>query len=221
MSNTKFPILFFLVMLVSIGLCHAAPTTLIATGIGSNNITFNAGGSITYPLWFVWGLSSGHEAWKTPNQTTGTNYTQTGSPLYSMTTYYFRACDSTGCGAEGSTTTTAVTPLPTITLGLALTNMTVSGFDPLIVTANALLPYQWLGAPIGVIFGWIFIAVFFAIWIRTRSVSVVSILGLISSGCLVVSSVGLKLPLPAELIAVAQMILYVTITACIVVLIKR
>lgn len=221
MTGMRHLTLFFLVMLLTIGICHAAPTTQAASLVGSNNITFNAGGAITYPLWFVWGLSSGHEAWKSPNLTSGTEYTQSGSPLYSLTTYYFKACDPTGCGAELSTTTTAVTPLPTITLGLAITNMSVSGFDILMVTTNALLPYQWLGTPIGVIFGWIFIAVFFAIWIRTRSVSVVSILGLISSGCLVVSSVGLQLPIPAELIAVSQMILYVTITACIIVLIKR
>ena len=212
--------LFLGLLLLSCGV-WAAPTTQAATAVGNNNITFNAGGSISYPLWFVWGLQPGYEAWKTPNQSSGSNYTQTGSPLYSLTTYYFRACDSTGCGAELSTTTASVTPLPTITLGLALDNMSTSGFNMLIIAQNSLLPYQWLGMPIGVIFGWLFIVIFGAIWIRTRSVSVVSILGLISSGCLVVSSVGLQLPIPAELIAVAQMALYLTITACILILIKK
>lgn len=212
--------LFLGSLLLSCGV-WAAPTTQAATAVGNNNITFNAGGSVSYPLWFVWGLQSGHEAWKTPNQSSGSSYTQTGSPLYSLTTYYFRACDSTGCGSELSTTTASVTPLPTITLGLAIDNMSVSGFNMLVIAQNSLLPYQWLGMPIGVIFGWLFIIIFSAIWIRTRSVSVVSILGLISSGCLVVSSVGLQLPIPPELIAVAQMALYLTITACILILIKK
>jgi hypothetical protein len=210
-----------LAMFLLIGIGSTAPTTLAATSVGTNNITFNAGGSISYPLWFVWGYHVGNEAWITPNLTSGTSYIQHGSPLYSLTQYYYRACDTTGCGADVGVITTSVTPLPTITLGLAITNMSVNGFDIIMISTNAMLPYQWLGAPIGVIFGWIFIAVFFAIWIRTRSVSVVSILGLISSGCLIVSSVGLKLPLPGELIAVSQMILYVTLSACILVLIKK
>ena len=199
----------------------AVPTTNAATMVGNNNITMNAGGAITYPLWFAWGLSTQHESWLTPNMTSGANYTQTGSPLYSTTTYYIIACDATGCGNEVSTMTTSVTPLPVTTLGLAINNVTQVGFNPLIMAQNAMLPYLWLGMPLGVLFGWIFLVIFVAIWIRTRSVAVVSFVGMLSSGCLVSSSVGLKLPLPPEMIAVAQMILYITITACIIVLVKK
>jgi hypothetical protein len=199
---------------------NAIPSTNAPTAVGNNNFTMNMAG-MSYPAWFVWGLHTNNEAWKTPNMTSGTSYTQQGSPLYSLTTYYYRACDATGCGAEQSVTTTAVTPLPTSTLGAAINNMTLNGFDIMMISTNFMLPYMWLGTPLGVIFAWMFIVVFLGIWIRTRSVSVVTFLGLISSTCLVVSGQGLNLPIPQELVIVGQMMLYLTITACIVIIIKK
>ena len=226
--------IFLIAILVIVFCCvptiQAVPVTTAAQNIGSNtfNMTMTGG---TPPCWFVWGLKSGYENWKTPNITsTSCSYIQRGSPVYAGETYYFKAVDSTGMSAiEQTVTTTALTPIPTPTIGAVIQNITEIGFDPLIVSQGSLTAYIWMGAPLGVIFGFIFFVIFGGIWIRTRSVSVVAILGLVVSTALLtvtatgipIAGVGIQLPIAPELILLAQGVMYIMIAGIVTALVKK
>ena len=93
----------------------AIPTTGAATMVGNNNASLSATGSSGTDGWFQWGMKTGQTWAHTPNVTISGgsfSYTMRGTPLFGSTTYYYKACDQTGCGSQEEFTTAVVTPLP-------------------------------------------------------------------------------------------------------------
>jgi hypothetical protein len=215
---------WILVCIVFVGGVHASPNTLPVTLIGSNNATLSASGADTTG-WFVWGSNSDNEYWITPNQTvTGGafSYRIHSSPLYGNTVYYVRACDVTGCGNEVSFTTLPVTPMPTVNIGGFYTNITESGFDPLMMMYNIGGPYVWNSeVPITVVFMLIFSPLFIGVWARSRSVLVSLILGFITGSFFLYANQGLGLGMPPEIISIAQAFCYIAFAGCVVYIVHR
>jgi hypothetical protein len=172
-------ILIFLAMLVMVAGVTAIPTTGAATNVTSNSVNLSASG-ITGTGWFEYGLTTGYLSWKSPNTTVTGTMTRIlyGSPLMGGQTFYYKVCDTTGCGNELSFSLAAVTPAPQTTFGYVYQNVTETGFDPIAITNNAIQPYIWV-APISVIWGLVFLFIFSALWLRGRDVTVPTILGLI------------------------------------------
>jgi len=217
-------LLLFLALLCCIASVSALPTTGAATAVSSNNATLHAAGATT-PCWFVWGQQSDGETWKTPNQTAVAGvctYTVKGSPLLGNTLFYFKACDSTGCGNELSFTTLTVTPIPTTTYGATFDNLTESGMDLTLVGINAVAPYSWLIPDFaalvwGVMFGFIFIGM----WLRGRDMLTPTVTGIIIGGFIFFGGQGLNLGLPTQFVDLAQGLTYASIAGTVLIIIKK
>ena len=201
----------FLILLIQGVL--AVPTTLAATMIGNNNATLNGNAGTGTNGWFALGLYSGNDIALLPNVTISGgafSYTITGTPMSINTTWYYEACDQTGCGAETFFTLLPVTPIPQTTFGTAAQDMINSGFSPINLVWDALQPFI-LVTTATVFFGLIFGAVFIGIWLRTRGTLIATQLWMIFAGLAASSATGLYLGLPPEFLALAQALLYVSI----------
>lgn len=191
-------------LLVSI--VNAAPTTGIATGITSNGFNSTLTGVTGTDCWIEWGDFSGGQNWATPNATASAGTADVsvlGSPIYGGESVYFQGCDLTGCGNERQVTISAVTPMPTTTFGKPLTNITRSRWDIQVVMAGVVSGYTTV-TPATVLFGIAFLFLMIGIWMRTKSVRLIAVLGIIISPFIMYTSNGLMLGMPSIGHAVAQ-----------------
>jgi hypothetical protein len=199
----------------------AAPTTGVAALVGANNATlFMTGGS--GDNWFEYGQSSTYLSWRTPNMS-DSNYTVYGSPLLVSTKFYYRACDSTGCGAVANFTTAAATPQPQTTFGVSLNNITNGNFDTGLIARDAVQGYFWL-LPIRIyslVWGLLFFAIYVGLWIRERDMIVPVVLGLITGTFIMYSDAGLGLGIPVEFTSIAQGLTYAALAGIILAWVKR
>jgi hypothetical protein len=204
---------FLLLLLLLVLPAAAIPTTEAATEIGNNNITFHGSGVAGTAGWFMWGMYSGKLYLKAGNVTpVGGAIAKTvwDFPIMGSTTYYYAACDSTGCGNEVSLVTAAVTPLPATTLGRPFTNMTETHFDLAFMPYNIMVPYTAPFQPdlealgFGMITGLMLTGVFFGMWFRGKNVAIPAMTGLMLSGLFMYSDAGFNLGVPPEYLAIAQ-----------------
>lgn len=206
-------------LLLLCAVVSATPTTLPATLVGTNNFTMNGNGIVGSVGWFQWGMDVAGSSWaKTSNVTPVagfTNYTMFGSPVYGVTTYYFRACDTTGCGSELSLITPAVTPLPTLLSGVNAQAVIDSHFDLTTVFWNSMAPYTNVTGST-IFYAAILILLLGGMWLRTRGTALVSTFTMLCAGLTASSVTGLQLGLPPELNALLQAILYVSLSCAIV-----
>ena len=216
----KMKALYFLVAILL--LCSsvmAIPGTLPATLIGNNNVTMNGNGVVGDVGWFQWSMKTGFVYAHLPNVTSNAGaitFTVKGTPLFGSTTYFYKACDPTGCGAEVQFTTTVVTPVPIPAYGGFATNMTENGFDaPNIVwnSVQAFIPDVDNGETI--FFGLLFALVFVSMWLRTRGTATATSFGMICLSLFTISAGGLGLGLPQEFLAAGQALMYLSLTGAI------
>ena len=211
-------LLLLIAMLVVVSVASALPTTGAATAIGNNNFTFTGNGVAGTVGWFQWGMKEGQSWARSPNVTPAAGvitYRMSGSPIRGCTSFWYRACDVTGCGAEVTLMTLEVTPLPTTTFGQWAEEIRDSHFDPQVLVWNSVQPYVSItGAT--VFYGIIFAMIFVGLWLRTRGTAVAMQLGMICTVLFASSLVGLQLGLPPEFIAVGQALLYISLAGAIV-----
>jgi hypothetical protein len=194
---------FFIVCTCTIS---ALPTTGIATGVNSNGFNSTATGVTGTEVWGMWGDAPGYENWMAPPvpAVAGTGVVSfIGAPLFGQEIVYFQVCDSTGCGNEQPVTITAVTPMPTTTHGQLLKNITNSRFNPLVIS-ESMKSALTVVAPFTIVIG---IALFFyviGIWMRTRSVRLIAILGILIAPFVMLSGQGLYLGVPSMGILIAK-----------------
>lgn len=204
----------------------ALPTTGAATLVGSNNATVTMTGAAT-TCWFEWGMLAGDSmTWKTPNNTPAAGvctYTIRGSPITGSTVWYFRACDATGCGADGTFTTAAVTAIPTSTYGATFENLTDTNFDITLIGAATMAPYMWiLPTYHALIWGLVFMFLFVGIWLRGRDMGYIVIFALIIGVILFSSaSYGIAVGVPQEFADIGQGIVYAAVAGVILSIIKK
>lgn len=212
-------ILLLISILVLCSFASAIPTTLPATAIATNNFTLNGNGVAGSAGWFQWGMDVPGSSWAhTPNSTPSAgviNYTMRGSPVYGCTTYYYRACDSTGCGSEVSFITPEVAPLVTQNYGNAAQEIIDSRFDLATAFWNSMTPYTNVTTPT-FFYAAILALILGGIWIRTRGTPMVTSFTMICGGLAASSATGLQLGLPPEMNALLQAILYISLSCAIV-----
>jgi len=210
----------FLLVLFLCSVVSALPTTGASSLISSNNVSLAATG-VTAPAWFEYGMTSGSLIWRTPNETATGAYTRRvyGSPLMAGQKFYYRICDSTGCGAESFFTLAVANPQPQTTFGNAYYNITESGFDPAIIALNAMSPYIWPVSSPSIVYGLVFLFVFAGLWIRGRDVTIPSILGLLVGFVILNPVYGMGIP--AAFSGVSQGIAYASIAGIIMGLFKK
>lgn len=218
-------VLFFISSFVS-----AVPTTTAATEIGNNNCTLHGTGA-TSPAWFYWGQYTGKLYFKTTNRTPSgglLNATVSHSPLYGSTTYYFKACDSTGCGSELTFTTLAVTPMPTNTMGQRMqTFMESENFDVTKIPEVGFDPYSWAlptdppGFAVMLITGLMLFVIFYGQFVRGRNVAVPALVGGIALPFVLYGNQGLNLGIPPEMAAIGQGIWYACLAGIIMVVFMK
>ena len=210
-------IIVFIAALVLVSCASALPTTNAATDVGNNNFTLHGSGITGTSGWFQWGLGEGQSWAHTPNRTAtagSISYTMRGSPITGCTTFYYRACDTTGCGSEISLMTLEVTPLPHTTFGDFALNITENAFEPQNAFWNAMRPYTSVTTDT-IFYGIIFMMVIIGIWLRTRGTAVATMFGVILAGLFASSAVALQLGLPPEFLAVGQAMLYLSLTGAV------
>jgi hypothetical protein len=230
--------LVIVILLAFVGVVGAAltPETTEATNVGNNNFTLNCNGGFGQ-IYFKYGTDPSHlNIWTqqvTPSG--GSPYsastTETGSPIMPSTTYYFTACSVTyGCAWNTlSFTTLALVPIPTSTLGNAITNMTKSRFNLLYLPANIAIPYGWLfpsdassqSTALMIVFGMMFFFIYVGLWLRTRSVATGVIIGLLTSSFILFADQGLMLGIPPEFSAIAQGLLYASLAGILLAWLKK
>lgn len=226
----KYIFLILAILLVFSSVVSAIPTTAAATAVGNNNATLQGTGSAT-PGWFYWGQYTGKLYFKTPNQTPSgglLNYTLAHSPLYGSTTYYFKACDSTGCGAELTFTTTVVTPMPTNTMGQRMQQfMESENFDVTKIPQVASEPYTWAlpqdppGFAIALITGLMLFVIFYGMFVRGRNVAVPALVGGIILPFILYGNQGLNLGIPQEMAAIGQGVWYACLAGVVLVVFMK
>ena len=187
-----------LLLLLLVGAASAVPTTGAATGITSNGFNTTVTGITGTEVWVEWGDYSGYENWKSAVTYT-TNASETiqviGAPIYGGETIYFQACDSSGCGNEETVTISTVTIMPTMTLSKMVKNITQSRWDPTVIGASMLQGYTTVTSAT-VLFGLAFMFLMIGVWMRTRSVRLIAVLGVIISPFIMYGSQGLYLGMP-------------------------
>lgn len=189
-----------------VAIAGAFPTTGAATGITSNGFNSTLTGVTGTDCWVEWGDFPSGENWATPNATAvaGTaDVSVLGSPIYGGESVYYYGCDLTGCGNEQHVTISSITPMPTTTFGKPLTNITRSRWDIQVVMFSLLAGYTTVTTST-VLFGIAFLFLMIGIWMRTRSVRLIAILGIIISPFIMYGSTGLMLGIPSVGQAVAQ-----------------
>lgn len=223
-------ILIFITLALIVSTVAALPVNGASSNVGPNNFTVAISGAVGN----VWVKYSQYpdtlNFWTTQNASVAGNaaITQTGGPVYPSTTYYWTACDSTGCDATPhSLTTPAFNPIVRPTLGTIVTNMTDSQFNLLYMPGNIIEPYGWLmpdatrTTMISITFGVIMTFIILGFWLRTRSVVVPVILGLLTSGFILFLDSGLKVGIPGEFAAMAQGLLYVSLGGIFLMFLKK
>lgn len=209
-----------------VGIVAAIPTTNAATLIGTNNATLSGSG-FTGDGWFVWGSVQASEYWITPVRASvggDLSYRISQSPIFGNTIYYFRACDSTGCGNQQSFTTLKVTPIPTLEIGSLYQNMTESGYDIPMMGAHLVDPYIWNGKPITIVFMLVFSPVFIGIWLRSRTVLVALILGFVVGSFILFANANpasIGISMPAEIVSIAQAFCYIAFAGTVLYIVHR
>lgn len=196
----------------------AIPTTGAATAIGDNNVTLQGTGVTGSVGWFAWGEFSGNCIDLTKNVTAESgimNYTLTGTPLFPGTTFYYKACDTTGCGAQQSFTILTITPLPTTTYGQAAEAIMDSGFSPVVTFYAFLVPFIAITG-LTIFWGFIIGMIFVGLWLRTRGTIIATQLWMVFAGFACSATAGLAIGLPPELVALAQALFYTSIAGAIV-----
>jgi hypothetical protein len=210
----------FLLLIAAIILCSAVsavPITNPMTLQGNNMMNFTGTGVTGTVGWFQWGMAYGQSWSHTPNITpvAGTiTYTMKGAPILGCTTYYYRACDPTGCGAEVSFMTLAVTRLPVPDYDKIANNITENGFDPLNVLYNSGGAYTRVSGDT-FFYGIIFAMIFVGMWWRTRGTQTATAFGMICIGLFASSAIGLGVGLPPEFLAAGQALMYLSLTGAI------
>jgi hypothetical protein len=223
---------FYLLLVIGLivltgGLATAAPTTNAATLVGTNNATLSMTSAGGLTSWFEWGQNTVLLTWKTPNftSTAGANTVIVkGSPLNGNTIFYFRACDTTGCGAQLSFTTPAITPMPTTTLGNIYQNLTDSGFDLTFIPIDAVASYGWVlpGSLVSVMWALVFSTIFLGMWLSGRGTIIPAILGLMIGTFLWSGGVGqLNMPISPEMVDLGQGIVMASVAGVVVGIFKR
>jgi hypothetical protein len=188
------------------GVASALPTTGAATGVNSNGFNVSVTGVTGTDCWVTWGDLPDKENWVTPNgtATAGSASIQViGTPIFGGEIVYYKACDLSGCGNEQTVTITVVTPVPQTTYGILMKNITNSRFDPKVIILSLGSGYT-SNAPFVVIIG---IALFFYMigsWMRTRSVRLISIVGVLLAPFVMLGSSGLYLGIPSVGVMLAK-----------------
>lgn len=214
--------------LLLIATVSAVPVTgALAKDIGSNNATLYMTGAAT-TCWFQYGMQTGENmTWKSPNQTPSgglCNYTIYGSPITPVTIFYFRACDTTGCGASSSFTTSAVTVIPTSTYGSIFDNLTESNFDITRIGMSTIQPLYWVVPSMpSLIWALLFMGLFIGMWLRGRDLGYVALIGIIVSVAFMgtTSSYGLGIVVDPVFSDMGQGIVYATVAGIILAIIKK
>jgi hypothetical protein len=215
----KYCLIFILLLCMTITV-SAVPTTQAATLIGSNNVTLNMVGGAA-PTWFEWGQLSSYLSWRTVNSSEASMKVY-GSPLLGNTLFYYRACDSTGCGATMSFTTLQITPQPEMTLGISVDNITQSQYDITVIARESIRAYFWAVPDFPtIVWGLLFFGIYIGLWIRERDLVVPVILGLITGSFVMFNDAGLQLGIPVEFQQIAQGLTYAALAGIILSLIKR
>lgn len=213
-------IIIILILLCLITSVSAIPTTQAATLIGYNNATLNMAGGVA-PMWYEWGMISTPLSWITTNDTLSSQ-TITGSPLLGNKLFYYRACDSTGCGATLSFTTLPITPQPQTTFGTSYDNITKSQFNVETMMGESISSYFWAVPTFPtIVWGLLFLGIYLGLWIRERDLTVPVIIGLITGSFIMFGDVGLNLGIPVEFQEIAMGITYAALAGIILALMKR
>lgn len=195
-----------ILILLFCGIASATPITGAATDITSNGFNVSVTGVTGTDCWVIWGDGAGLENWATANATAtaGSASIQViGAPIYGSEKVYYIACDPTGCGNEQTTTIATVTPVPQTTYGILMKNITNSRFDPKVIISSLGSGYT-ANAPFVVIIG---IALFFYMigqWMRTRSVRLIAIVGVLLAPFVMLGSNGLYLGIPSVGVMLAK-----------------
>ena len=212
--------ILLIAFLCLVGTVFAAPVTLAATSVTNNGATLNLQAAAG-EAWFLYGQTSDSLSWRTPN-ITNTNYSVYGSPLIGSTLFYFKACDSNGCGSELTFTTSALTPQPQTTFGAGLDNITNSQYDIETIAHESIGGYFWLVPTFpSIVWGLLFFGIYLGLWIRERDMVVPVILGLISGSFVMFNDSGLQLGIPVEFQALAQGLTYAALAGVILAIMKR
>lgn len=122
-----------------------------------------------------------------------------GAPLIGGRTVYYKACDATGCGNELTVAIPDVTPAPVPTFGDPLRRIIGAHFALPNITAEMPSALTTTGAPLLLMWGIIYVAVFAGLWLRTRTVRLALIVGFLSIPLIATSATGLYLGTPVAL----------------------
>lgn len=208
----------------------AVPVTSAVTNIGNNNFTLSCTGA-TGDVYFKYGTDSSRLNYWTMNVTSvagAATSNEYSSPIQPSTPYYVTACDASGCDVTPvSFTTLAISPVPTTTLGLAVTNMTKNRFNMMYLPANVMIPYGWLfpsdlqQSGYTIVFGTLLFFVYVGLWLRSRSVAPVAVIGLLTSFAFLYANQGLNLGIPVEFVAMSQALLYASLAGLLLALLKK
>lgn len=169
--------------------------------VGSNNFTVPVTGASGY-AYVIWGQSAGNNNWMSENvSVVGGNAVVLvfGAPLIGERTVYYRACDSTGCGAEKTVSILAVTPIPVPPYGDPMRRIMSSHFALPNITAEMPNALTGLGTPIMIFWGIIYIAFLVGLWLRTRTVRLSLMMMFLTAPFLISPTAGLYLGIPTAL----------------------
>lgn len=208
-------------LLLLVSVASAAITTGAATAVGTNNATIACSGA-TGSWWVQWGAND-KVYWQSSPQT-GATYRIHESPLVGNTRFYYQCCDSTGCGSQSTFNTLPVTPLPTQTIGSVYENMTEMGYDLPSVAVHLIDPYIWNSEmPVTIIFMLLFSPIFIGVWLRSRSALVALLLGFITGGFILTVNANnqLGISMPAEIVGIAQAMVYIAFAGAILYILHR
>lgn len=214
--NTKTIFLAIVILAVLIVPALALPTTQAPTDVGCRTVTFHgtsAGGGIG---WFNYGIyTGGPYQWKTVNFTIPIGayaYTQPGVPLVSDTTFYYVACDTSGCtlpAGQQTFTTAPITLMVQSTYGVPFQNISESNFNISVIAGESVKPFTWVFPP-AVFYGTFLFFVFTGMWLRNRDMTIPTIVGFLASGVILYGS-ALAPGIPPEMSNVATGIAYASL----------
>ena len=225
--NPHTKILTIVAILLLVGIVSGVPLTGAATSVGSNNASIACTGSAG-DWWVQWGMTQ-NVYWTSNKQPNSTAiYRIHESPLVGNTLFYYQCCDNSGCGLQNTFTTLPVTPLPTQTIGSVYENMTESGYDFPSMAVHLIDPYIWGGigaekTPVTIVFMLIFSPIFIGVWLRSRSALVALLLGFITGGFILTVNANnqLGISMPAEIVGIAQAMVYIAFAGSILYILHR
>lgn len=181
----RFHAAIILILMCMVAAAGAIPATQPVTDISNLEATFHATGGAGNG-WFEWGSQSGKNYfWSSINQTVAGNfeYTQFGPPMLSDQTYYVRACDDTGCGAEVSFMTSAATAPNKTNFGTGIFTIYRSGFNITQTAGVIVRPYTaQITAPIS--YAILFMFIFIGLWLRPKDIFIPAVMAMVFGGML-------------------------------------